>query len=363
MVIQEVTEYMLDWDYEENVKSGLFPDMVTVQSRKRVYWRCHVCRGQWNTQAKERRGCPYCNNFKALPGYNDFATTHPEISKQWDYEKNGELLPENFTYGSQKKVFWKCINGHSWDAQINSRAAGQGCPYCNNRRVLVGYNDLATVNPDLAQEWDYEKNDIAPENVCIGSEKKIWWVCHVCGFEWKASVNNRYRGSGCPECGKLERKKNVAKTYVSRSGSLAEKQPDLIREWDFEKNTDFLPEEVTCGSTKKVWWICGNCGNNWRASIGSRMRKKGGGCPKCGNIEREKKRRQKRIDEKGSITITHPSLIEEWNIEKNKGLSPDAVTAGSGRKVWWHCPKCGCEWQAVIYDRCRNRTKCPSCRK
>lgn len=168
--ISNIEEWMLDWDYENNRN---LPSEVTIGSRQRVFWKCHVCGGNWETVVKERRGCPYCNNFKALPGYNDLATLYPEISLQWDYERNGELRPCDVTAGSQKKVYWKCEKGHAWDARVRSRTLGQGCPYCNNRRILLGYNDLMTLNPELAKEWCYEKNgDLKSSDVGAGTKKK-----------------------------------------------------------------------------------------------------------------------------------------------------------------------------------------------
>ena len=154
--ISDCPDWMLDWDKEKNAYNGLSPERITIGSRQRVFWSCHICGGQWDTVVKERRGCPYCSGFKALPGFNDLATTNPELCLEWDYEKN-EIRPSEVTAGSQKKVWWKCEKGHSWDMLVRSRVLGQGCPYCNNRRVLIGYNDLATVRPDLAAEWNFEK--------------------------------------------------------------------------------------------------------------------------------------------------------------------------------------------------------------
>ena len=86
MLVSEMAEYMADWDWEKNASIGLIPEQITKGSRIRVYWKCHICGGEWDTVMKERRGCPYCTGFKALPGFNDLATTHPEIAAQWSYE-------------------------------------------------------------------------------------------------------------------------------------------------------------------------------------------------------------------------------------------------------------------------------------
>ena len=58
----------------------------------------------------------------------------PELAKEWNYERNGELKPEYFSAGSNKKVWWKCSKGHEWQATINHRNTGCGCPICNSER-------------------------------------------------------------------------------------------------------------------------------------------------------------------------------------------------------------------------------------
>ncbi|MCX7615616.1 MAG: zinc-ribbon domain-containing protein, partial [Clostridiales bacterium] len=81
------------------------------------------------------------------------------MAAEWDYDKNGNLRPEHFTGGSNKKVWWKCKLGHSWQANIHNRVFHNvNCPYCTNKKVWQGFNDIVTTHPDVAAEWDYEKN-------------------------------------------------------------------------------------------------------------------------------------------------------------------------------------------------------------
>lgn len=104
------------------------------------------------------KGCPYCVNKKVLVGFNDLATQNPELAQQWDYAKNIPVLPADVTSGSHRLVWWKCEKGHSWRASVRSRVSGNGCPVCAGRQLLAGENDLATRFPELAQEWDRQKN-------------------------------------------------------------------------------------------------------------------------------------------------------------------------------------------------------------
>ncbi|MBP3630740.1 MAG: zinc-ribbon domain-containing protein, partial [Clostridia bacterium] len=126
--------------------------------------------------------------------------TNPTLAKEWNYEKNGNLKPEHFMPNSNKKVWWKCAKGHEWQATINSRTAGRGCPYCSGRYAIKGKNDLVTINPNLASEWNYEKNEeLKPEDCTSNSGKKVWWKC-IKGHEWQATINSRNKGNGCPYC-------------------------------------------------------------------------------------------------------------------------------------------------------------------
>ena len=88
---------------------------------------------------------------------NSLLFSNPEIAKEWNYEKNGNLRPEHFESNSHKKVWWKCRQGHEWQTAIANRTKGNGCPYCSGQKVLMGYNDLQTINLILANEWNYEK--------------------------------------------------------------------------------------------------------------------------------------------------------------------------------------------------------------
>ena len=130
------------------------------------------------------------------------------MAKEWNYEKNGNLRPEHFAPSSHKKVWWKCCKGHEWQAAIANRNKGRKCPYCSGKKVLKGYNDLQTVNPTLALEWNYEKNnEITPTEVTPNSNKKVWWKCSK-GHEWETTINNRSNGNGCPVCAREKRKKS-----------------------------------------------------------------------------------------------------------------------------------------------------------
>ena len=90
---------------------------------------------------------------------------------------------------------------------------GEGCPICAGKKVLVGFNDLSTVCPDVAKTWNYPKNgDALPTHITAHSNKKFWWICEH-GHEWEAKVCNRVNGRGCPECYKAQKGQRQINMY------------------------------------------------------------------------------------------------------------------------------------------------------
>ena len=136
---------------------------------------------------------------------------NPELAKQWHPTKNGSITPAMVHRGTRKKYWWRCEKGHEWEASVAGRnKVGTGCPYCSNNKILKGYNDFESNNPELMKEWDYEKNtDIMPDSISSGSSQRVWWKCNVCGNEWITTVQSRSdkkRGTGCPKCYSKRRK-------------------------------------------------------------------------------------------------------------------------------------------------------------
>ena len=193
-----------EWDYEKNYP--VTPYMVTKGSEKVFWWKCsngHEIESKVKDRVKH--GCPYCSNNKLLTGFNDLATTHPYLAREWIIELNNGLKPSEIIGGKQM-AWWNCEKGHIWEASIDTRKSGRGCPYCANKKILVGFNDLATLNPKLSNEWNYEKNlDLLPTNVVPGSNKKVWWKCKN-GHEWEAQICSRNTGRGCPVCSQNKQK-------------------------------------------------------------------------------------------------------------------------------------------------------------
>ena len=154
--------------------------------------------------------------MKLKPGVNDLATLSPALAAEWDYEKNHPLTPDKVLPKSNKRVWWKCqVCGHSWRVAVYNRSSGNGCPACAGKVVVLGYNDLKTVAPEVIGLWDYRKNENGPEQYTKGSNKKVSWICDRCGESWSAAVAQIVRGRRCPRCAikqrGITRKENAKK--------------------------------------------------------------------------------------------------------------------------------------------------------
>jgi len=205
--------------------------------------------------------------------------THPDLSKQWHPNKNGSLQPSDVSFGSCKIVWWFCPNcGSEYDALIKERSHGSGCPFCHGKRVNHT-NCLATKNTTLAKEWHPTlNNDKTPYDFTHRSGKKVWWLCPKCSSNYKMTIDNRTTQK-CPYC---------AGKKVNETNSLQSINPTLAKEWHPTKNDNKTPNNFTCFSNDKVWWICQepNCKSYYDARIADRSI--GTKCPKCSLCKNER---------------------------------------------------------------------------
>lgn len=272
-------------ELEKNKELDLFPENFLEGSNKKVWWKCEK-EHEWEATVVNRakgRNCPYCSNKKILGGYNDLKTIQPSLVKEWNYEKNKGLLPNEIGAGSSVKVWWKCEKGHEWEAIISSRVKGVGCPYCSNRKVLGGYNDLLSQYPNVAEEWDYEKNNLLrPEYVVFGSNKSVWWKCSKCGHSWKTIIYVRtINGTKCPKCEmELKKTRSFYREIPKEEESLEKMCPELMNEWAYDLNGKLLPSQLKKKSGKKVWWRCEK-GHIWQCTVDQRTKENGTKCPVC----------------------------------------------------------------------------------
>jgi Probable Zinc-ribbon domain len=140
---------------------------------------------------------------------------------------------------------------------------------------------------------------------------------------------------------------------VPRWRSLAALRPDLAAELHPTRNRGLDPYELGLGSTRRVWWRCGSCGYEWRASIGHRV-STGAGCRQCTSAAW-------RVPRERSLAVLCPDLAAELHPIRNGGLDPYELGAGSHRRMWWRCGRCGHEWCTAVKARSIAGYGCPQC--
>ena len=332
-------ELIVEWS-DRNLP--LTPDSVTFGSNKKVWWK-GACGHEWETSVKARSNgekCPICSGARVVTGINDLSTLKPELASEWS-EKNN-IKPTEVSIGSHKKVIWKCKLGHEWTATVKSRTInGTGCPYCSHNKVLAGFNDLATVLPEVAAEWS-DRNEKKSTEVTAFANSKAWWKCETCGYEWNTLISTRSYGSKCPCCSGY--------VLVKGRNDLKTTYPNIVEEWA-EQNFPLQPDEVNAKSRKNVWWHCKKCGNEWKSVINSRV--KGTVCPVC--AERAV------LSGYNDLATTDRKLLAEWDYELNK-LKPTEVSRSSAKRAWWKC-RYGHSWSMKINERTVLEKGCRECKQ
>lgn len=338
-------QLMEQWDVQRNLP--LTPDLVTYGSKKKVWWRCekgHTWQASICTRTGSGSGCPACAGKIPVAGENDLQSQYPGLACQWHPTKNQALTPQQVLPGSHKAVWWICARGHTWKASVKSRVAGSGCPVCSNHVVIPEHNDLASQYPDLAAQWHPTKNGACtPQEVSPGSRRRVWWACGK-GHVWQAAIYSRaLGGSGCPVC--------AGRKVIAGENDLASQFPEIAKQWHPEKNGALTPQQVTPYANRKVWWTC-DLGHVYQAMVSARTMN-GSGCPYCAG--------RKVLPGFNDLATLQPEIAKQWHPALNGTLTPDQVTVGSHRKVWWQCAE-GHVGQAVIYARTGPRKSgCPVC--
>lgn len=265
-----------EWDYKLN--KGKDPNKISEGSNVKVNWVCkngHSYNMEPYYRTKQKLGCPICRGIK-VNNLNSLEKLRPDLCEEWDFDKNNQLSPSGLTVGSNKLVWWKCKNGHSWKSTIINRSKKNGtqCPFCSGRTSSES-TSLFTLYPKLIEEWDYERNnEITPSSVRPGSHKRVWWRCiKNPKHKWETPIYSRTsKGNfGCPYC---------SGKYVLREESIGEVSSKLMLEWDHNLNKGIDPFTLSPRSEKKVWWRCTEDKNHlWKTTISHRT--EGTKCPYC----------------------------------------------------------------------------------
>lgn len=262
---------------------------------------------------------------------NSLAEVRPDLAQEWS-DRNLKLTPDDVSYGSTINVWWKGACGHEWVAPVCNRLRqyGAGCPYCAGRRLLRGFNDLATKFPDVAAEWSEKNLPQKADDVLAFSNQKAWWQ-GKCGHEWLARIADRSRGHGCPYCS--------SQKVLAGYNDFGSKYPELAEEWS-TKNLPLTPQMIPVNKPGMFWWKCRDCGIEFKAWISTRI--KNPSCPYCTG--------RTIVPGFNDLETTDPKIAAEWDYMKNRGKEPKQMHRSSKEAVWWLSPS-GYSWQARICER------------
>jgi very-short-patch-repair endonuclease/uncharacterized Zn-finger protein len=401
-----------EWHPTKN--GDLRPEDVTHGSHKKVWWLCpkgHSYYSVVSNRTKNSTSCPYCSGNK-VGDDNNLEFLHPEIAKEWHPTKNGKLTPRDITPNSTKRIWWLCSNGHSYDAKSNVRVSMKtNCPYCSGRRVGED-NNLEYVYPEIAKEWHPLKNgNRKPTNYTSRSDTKVWWLCPN-QHSYEAVIKNRtLNSSRCPYCSnqtsepelRILSELKVIFDEVKNREKIDGVEVDIYipevnlaieydgKYWhkdnedsDIEKNKFLLSQDINLIRVrehplesltendivvrinrslektdldkilKKIYPFVDN---STKEKINAYLRKSS-----FANDELFKKYRSyfpSPFPEK-SILKTHPELSEEWDYDKNYPLTPKNFSYGSGKMIWWLCPK-GHSYERSPNTRTSHGIGCPYC--
>jgi len=215
-----------------------------------------------------------------------YIINNPNLIQKWDFERNEKngLDPSKITEGSHWSADFICPKcGNRWNGIIRHFKNSQYCEDCirkesqNNRRKkeIEKKGSLIDLFPNIAKEWDYKENEklnITPHTVLPNSNYNVSWVCPECGGHYKTYIGNRTKGTGCPYC--------AGQKIMVGVNDLATTRPDLLKEWDYEKNNKLgiTPNSVMRGTHVVANWIC-PVGHEYKKEI--KIRTSGQGCTIC----------------------------------------------------------------------------------
>jgi len=393
-----------EWDYTKNDALGYYPDKLSYKSSKvYVNWKCNDCSHEWSGTCRGRTGstggnCPRCNSL---------AAKYPDLEKDWNYQKNN-ISPYELPPLSGKKYHWICHKcNHEWKFSVAARSYGSECPECSpikgtgtskiERRLFYFIKKIYEGDVYNGRKYSGKEIDILINNKYGIEYDGIYWhkdksikdelkakyvrdnglklirvrevgleIVDGYDIEYDSKDSNALNGV-LEQIVKLiplnlsekARYNKIIKTvlndvqipdeymiYPLKENSLAETHPEMLKEWDYDKN-DILPEHITIGQYVKINWKCYNCKRNWLTIPYTKV-KNIGECKYCKGT----------VDKKYPM-ITDSSFAKEWNYNKNS-KEPSSISSNSSDKYWWTCKCCGSEYVSSAKGKRVGIKYCPN---
>lgn len=414
----------LDWDEENN--NGLKAFEVSAHSGKIANWKCQYCGKPWTGTINNHRipGCKGCHNrtnhktrINRSILDNGSLEQYKELMLDWDNEANEKAgyFSNEMTIQSNEPVNWKCHKcGYTWQRGVAYRVNGAGCPACAHRVLFEGHNDLKTLYPELALEWNEKKNGIPANKVIGGGATRYSWKCLFCGNEFKTSIHNRVAGTMCGRCQGTNTSfaEQAMYYYVKQIFSNAVSryiEPETQKELDI-----YIPElrlgvEYDGYRFHSVLQSEDDEKNRLINKQGIKLIRvreteyDGTRLPQLSvkiykTFVYEKSTRYAGLDsiikqlinlisdkesvinpdtyndrfvilhtmylgqKKNSFQTNNHNHLQYWDFERNAPLLPAEISAHSGISVYWKCDKCGYKWERSIDSEVKTKG-CPACNK
>lgn len=326
-----------DWDDEANYP--LTPKDYTPVSNNYAYWKCHVCGYKWPARISNRvhgRGCPACSNKVVHRGFNDLATTHPDLAKEWHPSKNGSLMPTDVTYGQATQIWWLCPEcGESYQASLLHRSSGTGCKYCiSGRQTSFAeqsiYYYIKKLYPDAINRYTSSFLGKMELDIYIPS---INYAIEYDGIAWHGEDKRERETRKYKAC-----KEHNIKLIRFREDETWRPLDD-ISDYTYPQNNLYEEKNLSVAIT-------------WLLSFldFSKLKYKNIDV----NLSRDRVcilEQYKNSEKDNSLAVLYPDIAKEWHPTKNGKLSPFQFKPKSEKMLWWLCPECGNEYQAAPGQR------------
>ncbi|QST02126.1 hypothetical protein IMZ31_21995 (plasmid) [Pontibacillus sp. ALD_SL1] len=334
-------------EWHPTYNGELTPDDVIANSSHKRWWKCEK-NHEWEATVHSRNAgnkCPYCRGFYTTEE-NALATIAPRLVHEWHPTHNGELTPENVSYATHEKVWWKCQYGHEWEANVWNRVNGNRCPDCSS--------GMSTSYPEqlLFHMLKPFFKDVTNRERVNGEEVDVYVPSLPLAIEYDGAFyhgeslrkredekNKALYEAGVPlirirEKRRAEGTALLSETYgcfnIVRENSYSDASFQLVMEellqWIEKEHNLTLDREKVPHANAVV------------SEVAERLRTQG--------VEK-------------NLAVTKPDIAKEWHPTLNGTVEPIHYSFGSGQKVWWLCPN-GHPYIAGIGKR-TNGTNCPHC--